>query len=105
MKTGTKGAADNGGAGSVSALDIIHRILDRGEAAMKQRYQDPKILKRSDVGRPFFYILASVPVVTSAGMKRKRQSFPLGFCDEITMREAKARKQQILAPINAGKFV
>ncbi len=69
----------------------------------KTRYQDPKILTRADVARPFYYILASVPVVTAEGLKRKRQSFQLGFCDEITMKQAKARKQQILAPINAGR--
>ncbi len=69
----------------------------------KQRYQDPKILTRADVSRPFYYMLAAVPVVTAEGLKRKRQSFQLGFCDEITVRQAKARKQQILAPINAGR--
>jgi len=72
---------------------------------MKQRYQDPKILTRTDVSRPFYYILATVPVVTADGLKRKRRSLQLGFCDEITMREAKAKKQQVLAPINAGRFV
>jgi len=72
---------------------------------MKQRYQDPKVLTRADVRRPFYYILASVPVVTSAGLQHKRRSFPLGFCNEITMKQAKARKQQILAPINEGRFL
>ena len=71
----------------------------------KQRYQDPKILTRADVSRPFYYILASVPVVTSEGLRRKRQPFHLGFCDEITMKKAKGRKQEILAPINAGRFL
>jgi len=70
---------------------------------MKQRYQDPKILTRADVKRPFYYILASVPVVTAEGLRRKRQPFHLGFCNEITLREAKVRKQQILTPINAGR--
>ena len=97
--------ADNIGGRSVSALDIIQSILDRGEDAMQTRYQDPKILIRADVARPFFYILASVPVVTVEGLKRKRRSFQLGFCDEITMRQAKGRKEQILAPINTGKFL
>ena len=71
----------------------------------KQRYQDPKILTRVDVKRPFYYILASVPVVTAEGLRRKRQPFHIGFCDEITMKQAKARKQQIMAPINAGRFM
>jgi integrase len=105
MKVRTPKAADQRGAGGVTALDIIQGILDRGEDAMKQRYQDPKILKRGDVSRPFYYILASVPVVSAEGLKRKRQSFQLGFCDKITIRQAKASKERILAPINAGKFL
>ena len=104
MKADNRNVVPGSGARAVSALAIIQSILDRGEDAMaKQRYQDPKILTRADVSRPFFYILAAVPVVTAEGLIRKRQSFQLGFCDEITMREAKARKQQILAPINAGR--
>jgi integrase len=71
----------------------------------KTRYQDPKILTRADVKRPFFYILASVPVVTAEGLRRKRQPFHLGFCDETSMKQAKGQKQQIMAPINAGRFM
>lgn len=70
-----------------------------------QRYQDPKIQTRADVKRPFYFIRPYVPTVTATGVERKKQSQPLGFCDEITMREAKARKQQIMASINAGKFL
>jgi integrase len=105
MKPDTPKVTAPNHAGRVCALDIIQGILDRGEDAMKQRYQDPKILTRTDVARPFYYILVSVPVVTPEGLRRKRQSFQLGFCDEITMREAKSRKQQILAPINAGNSI
>jgi hypothetical protein len=70
---------------------------------MNQRFQDPKILTRTDVSRPFYYLLASVPVVTAEGMKRKRQSFQLGFCDETTKGKASANKQRIMARINDGK--
>src|ERR1017187_9580155 len=106
MKADNRNAALGSGAGGVSALAIIQSILERGEDAMaKQRYQDPKILTRVDVKRPFYYILASVPVVTAEGLRRKRQPFHIGFCDEITMKQAKARKQQIMAPINAGRFM
>src|SRR6516162_380312 len=105
MKSRTPNPATSGAEG-VSALDIIQSILNRGEDAMaNQRYQDPKVLTRADVSRPFYYILASVPVVTADGLRRKRQSFQLGFCDETTMKQAKAKKQQILAPINAGRFL
>ena len=61
-----------------------------------QRYQDPKIQTRSDVSRPFYFIRPYVPRFTGARIERKKHSIPIGFCDEISMREAKARKQQIL---------
>jgi len=46
-----------------------------------------------------------VPVFTVTGVERRKHSIPLRFVNEITMREAKARKQQIMATINTGKFV
>jgi len=70
-----------------------------------QRFQDPKILTRRDVKRPFYYIQPYVPVFTPDGMVRKRQNIQLGFCDEMTVRQAKARKEQIMATVNAGRFV
>ena len=70
-----------------------------------QRYQDPKIQTRADVKRPFYFIRPYVPRFTPSGIERKKHSIPLGFCDEISMREAKARKEQIMAPINVGKFL
>jgi hypothetical protein len=70
-----------------------------------QRYQDPKIQIRSDVSRPFCFIRPYVPRFTSGGIERKQQSIPLGFCYEISMREAKGIKQQLMATVNAGKFV
>jgi integrase len=70
-----------------------------------QRYQDPRIKTRADVGRPFFYIQPHVPELTGGGVERVRKNIRLGFCDEMTMRQAKAHKQQIMATINAGRFV
>lgn len=70
-----------------------------------QRYQDPTIQIRNDVKRPFYYIQPFVPVVTKEGLVRKRQNMQLGFCDEVTKRQAQAIKQQIMATVNAGKFV
>ena len=70
-----------------------------------QRYQDPKIQTRTDVSRPFYFIRPFVPVIAADRVERKQKSMPLGFCDEISMREAKARKQQVMATVNAGKFV
>ncbi len=45
-----------------------------------QRYQDPKIQTRADVKRPFYFIRPYVPKVTSEGIRRKKQSLPIGFC-------------------------
>ncbi len=70
-----------------------------------QRYQDPKIQTRTDVDRPFYFIRPYVPVITSDRIERKQKSIPIGFCDETSMREAKARKQQVMATVNAGRFV
>lgn len=70
-----------------------------------QRYQDPKIQTRVDVKKPFYFIRPYVPQLTAGGVERKKHSIPLGYCDDISMREAKSRKQQIMATINAGKFV
>lgn len=70
-----------------------------------QRYQDPKIHTRSDVSRPFYYIQPYMPELTANGLERVRKNVQLGFCDEMTTRQAKAQKQQIMATINAGRFV
>jgi integrase len=107
MPVRTSQAVNSDGARSVPSLDIIRSILNRGseDAMPGQRYQDPKILIRSDVSRPFYYIQPYVPVLTAAGMVRKRQNIQLGFCDEMTMRKAKARKEQIMATVNAGRFI
>jgi len=70
-----------------------------------QRYQDPKIQKRTDVPRPYFFIRPYVPLFTADGLVRRQQAMKLGYCDEMNMRQAKARKEQVMATVNAGKFV
>jgi integrase len=86
-------------------LELVRRILDTQEAVMpNQRYQDPKVLTRKDVPRPFFYILVSCPVLTDTGeLTHKRKPMRLGYCDETTMREAKEAKKVILAEANNGR--
>jgi integrase len=99
-------AVNNDGGKGVPSPDIIRSILDRSENVMPgQRYQDPKIQTRGDVKRPFYFIRPYVPHLTTTGIERKKHSIPLGFLDEITVREAKARKEQIMATVNVGKFV
>jgi integrase len=70
-----------------------------------QRYQDPKIRIRSDVSRPFYYIQPYVAEFHADGIKRVRKNIQLGFCDEITIRKAKAEKERVMATVNAGRFV
>jgi integrase len=70
-----------------------------------KRWQDPQIETRSDVPRPYYFIRPYVPQAGSAGLERVRKRIPLGFCDEITMRKAQSRKQEIMGPINQGKFI
>jgi integrase len=86
--------------------DIIRSVLDSASDAMPgQRYQDPKIETRNDVARPFYYIRPYVPIFADGGLTRKRQNIHLGFCDEMSRRQAKAKKEQVMATINAGRFV
>ena len=89
------------------SLDLIRSILDRCEdnAMPGQRYQDPPIEERRDVKRPFYYIRPYVPVVTPRGLERKRTSIQLGFTNEMSKRQAKAAKEQIMATVNSGKFL
>ncbi len=70
-----------------------------------QRWQDPKIEIRSDVSRPFYFIRPSVPVVTADGITRKQKSIPLGFCDEMSMRKAQSKKQEVMGAVNQGRFM
>jgi hypothetical protein len=95
------------GATGAPAFDIIRFILDEGDSDYMpgQRFQDPKIETRSDAGRPYYFIRPFVPVVTPDGIARKQKRVRLGFCNEMGMREAKQRKQDIMSAINAGKFL
>ncbi len=70
-----------------------------------KRWQDPPIETRDDVSRPYYFIRPYVPRPGTLGLERKRKRIPLGFCDEMTMRKAQSRKQDIMAPINQGKFI
>ena len=70
-----------------------------------QRFQDPKIQTRKDVKRHFYYIRPYVPKIIAGRLERRKQNISLGFCDEVSMREAKAAKQRIMTTINAGKFM
>ena len=89
------------------SLDIIRSILDGGDDDVMagQRYQDPAVQERKDVERPFYYIRPYVPVITAKGLVRRKKRIQLGFLDEMTKRQAKAAKEQLMATINNNKFL
>jgi hypothetical protein len=70
-----------------------------------KRWQDPPIETRVDAPRPYYFIRPYIPLAGTAGLERKRKRIALGFCDEMTMRQAQSRKQEVMAPINQGKFI
>ena len=82
-------------------LGIIRHIL--AEDTMG-RFQNPKIETKKGVKRPYFYIRPIIPVVTPEGIQRKQRELMLCYCDEKGARRlAEQKKQEIMAPINAGK--
>lgn len=85
------------------SLSIIRALLET--KTLMKRWQDPPIKVRDDVPRPYYYIRPYIPEPGSAGLVRKARRISLGFCDETTKRQAEAKKQEIMAPINAGKFI
>jgi integrase len=73
---------------------------------MSKRWQDPPIETRSDVPRPYYFIRPYVPRAGSAGLQRKQKRIPLAYLDEKrSTRWLEQRKQEIMAPINQGKFI
>jgi Phage integrase, N-terminal SAM-like domain len=88
-------------------LGYNRSTLDGGQEEFMrgQRWQDPKIQVRSDVSRPFYFIRPFVPVATAEGIVRRQKSIPLGFCDEMSMRKAQSKKQEVMATINQGRFM
>lgn len=86
-------------------FNLISDILRSEDDVANQRFQDPQIEKRTDVARPYYFIRPYVPIYEETGPVRKRKPIQLGFCDEITMKRAKANKEQIMSGINAGKFI
>lgn len=85
-----------------SSLAIIKSIL---EDTLMKKWQDPPIEIRGKAPHQYYEIRPYVPRPGSHGLKPQRKRIALGYCAETTMRKAQARKQEIMAPINAGKFI
>ncbi len=70
------------------------------------RFQNPRIERRADVARPYWFIRASVPHVQPDGsIIRRRTRIVLAHCDErkLTRSELERRKAAALAPVNDGR--
>lgn len=73
---------------------------------MSKRWQDPAILIRSDVKRPYYFIRPYIPVPGTEGMDRKQRPIRLAFVDEKpSERKLMALKQEAMAAVNQGKFL
>lgn len=83
-------------------LDILRSLLQEG--SFDVRYQDPQIETQGDPRR-WYEIRPYVPVLAGGRLVRRRKRIRLGWCDEMTLRQAKAEKQNIMATLNCGRAV
>lgn len=92
---------------STPRIDILRVILREGDDLMPKKYQSGKLEIRKDVGRPYYFVRASKPVADKVtGARRSlRKQYPLGFVDEINIKEARKLRAELLETINAGRFV
>jgi integrase len=74
---------------------------------MPRKYQNPKLQVRADVKRPYYFIRAAVTRIDDAsGMRRRvRPELQIGFVDEITAKQARERRAEILEILNQGRFI
>ena len=86
-------------------LGMIREILGEEDFMSRRRYQDPKIETRDDVQRPYYFVRVAIPKMTANGLTMKRVRHPLGFVDETTKKEAKARRGEVLDTINNGRAI
>jgi len=72
---------------------------------MPRKYQNAKLEIRNDVKRPYYFVRITVPKITEAGRKLKREARILGFVDEISTKAAKQRRAEVLEIVNAGRVL
>lgn len=85
-----------------SRIRIIRGILSEQED-MPRKYQNPKLEKRTDVARPFYFIRVSVVKITDQGRKRKREVRFLGYVDKVSVKEASKTRAEVLEVVNEGR--
>lgn len=68
------------------------------------RYQDP-LIERAGCRRQYYEIRPYVRIVRQDGrIETVRRRIRLGYCDEISLRQAKRRKEEIMATVNCGQI-
>ena len=96
------------GANAVDTSNVSRaqaRATRGSEDGMPRKYQNPKVEIRRDVERPYYFVRVSVPVVTDAGRRLKRERRNLGFVDDTTVKQAKQRRAELLEVVNAGRVL
>lgn len=76
----------------------LRAILEATQRMARRRWQQPKLLKRIDVARPYWYCRYRADVLGKE--KRKRPVKDFGYCDEVTETEAKAALAEFVLEIN-----
>lgn len=89
-------------ANSVAAyLSSLLEVQDMGRSS----YQQPKVRKRVSNGktklaRPYWFCRVKEWVRGPEGLRRKHSEKRLGYCDEVSLEDAKVKRDKLLAPIN-----
>jgi integrase len=75
-----------------------------GERMARRQHQDPKVLQ-SKGANPFWYIRYRRSVLVGKNqLKRKEVKHHLGYCSELTKREAQRRRDEIMRDVNAQVY-
>jgi integrase len=82
-------------------FDLVDFLLRGG--GVNQRHQNPALQKRVDVPRAYWYCRPVVPIKTETGIIRKQRRIQLGFCDEVSKKQALTALREVMATINSGK--
>lgn len=78
---------------------ILRNILQGVRDSMPKRYQNGRLEKRIDVAHPYWFVRVALP--QADGSKAKREPHKLGYCDDVSQKEAMRRRNALLSAANA----
>lgn len=79
--------------------DILRALIDEH---MPRRTQGGQLERRDDVARPYYFVRAKIPTIDRSG---KRKAHVLGFCDQMTRKEALKARGELLDLANSGRLL